>query len=40
MAVARAGMAPAFRISTATGFSLPMELALVGLTLVVLFELV
>jgi ABC-type glycerol-3-phosphate transport system permease component len=41
MAVARAGgLAPAFRISTATGFSLPMELALVGLTLVVLFVLV
>jgi ABC-type glycerol-3-phosphate transport system permease component len=40
MAVARASLAPAFRISTATGFSLPMELALVGLTLVVLFVLV
>jgi ABC-type glycerol-3-phosphate transport system permease component len=40
MAVARAGLAPAFRISTATGFSLPAELALVGLTLVVLFVLV
>jgi ABC-type glycerol-3-phosphate transport system permease component len=41
MALARAGgLAPAFRISTATGFSLPAELALVGLTLVVLFVLV
>jgi ABC-type glycerol-3-phosphate transport system permease component len=40
MAARVAGAAPAFRISTATGFSLPMELALVGLTLVVLFVLV
>jgi ABC-type glycerol-3-phosphate transport system permease component len=40
MAARIAGAAPAFRISTATGFSLPMELALVGLTLVVLFVLV
>ena len=41
MAVARSGgLAPAFRISAATGFSLPMELALVGLTLLILFVLV
>jgi ABC-type glycerol-3-phosphate transport system permease component len=41
MAMARAGaLSPAFRISTATGFTLPMELALVGLTVLVLFLLV
>ena len=40
MALARGGLAPAFRVSAATGFSLPMEIALVGLTLVVLFVLV
>jgi ABC-type glycerol-3-phosphate transport system permease component len=41
MALARAPrLAPAFRISTYTGFSLPMELLLVGATLLILFVLV
>jgi ABC-type glycerol-3-phosphate transport system permease component len=40
MATRASAALPAFRISTATGFSLPTELTLVGLTLVVLFVLV
>jgi hypothetical protein len=41
MALARAGaLAPAFRISRATGFTWPMELLLVALTLAILFFLV
>lgn len=41
MALARAPrLAPAFRISTHTGFSLPMELLLVGATLLILLVLV
>jgi ABC-type glycerol-3-phosphate transport system permease component len=40
MATPVAEMAPAFRISRATGFTWPMELALVALTLLILFVLV